>query len=78
MNRLPIDLCLPLMKYSYAEADTAQDSIIWNHYTAVGLCLLLRGDNDGHGVLQMDIVEKMTTKVSGTGRSAVTWSFYLC
>ncbi|KAI5370582.1 hypothetical protein Slin14017_G014610 [Septoria linicola] len=62
MNRLPIDLCLPLMKYSYAEADTAQDPIIWNHYTAVGLCVLLRGDNDGHGALQMDIIEKTTTK----------------
>lgn len=59
----PIDLCLPLLKYSYADSDTTSSSIDWTHFSAVNLCVLVQGDDISNGRLTLSIVDKTTHKV---------------
>lgn len=59
----PIDLCLPLLKYSYADSDTTSSNIDWTHFSAVNLCALVQGDDISNGRLTLSIVDKTTHKV---------------
>ncbi|KAL9534695.1 hypothetical protein SMMN14_01201 [Sphaerulina musiva] len=58
----PIDLCLPLLKYSYADSDTTSSNIDWTHFSAVNLCVLVQGDDISNGRLTLSIVDKTTHK----------------
>lgn len=59
----PIDICLTLVKYSYAETESTSSPINWSHYSAVDLCVLVQGDDSSHGELSLSIVDRTTYMV---------------
>ncbi|EME50114.1 hypothetical protein DOTSEDRAFT_20500 [Dothistroma septosporum NZE10] len=61
---MTIDICLPLVKYSYAiGCDKSTNSIPWDHLSAVDLFVVIKGQgtNNGTGPLVMNIIH--ATKV---------------
>lgn len=59
----PIDICLPLLKYSWADTESTSSPIDWSHFSAVDLCVLVQGEDTGHGKLSLSIVDRTTYKV---------------